>query len=243
MPSDNRPTPSLRLALFGAPHVRDHDEDRRIALTPRKALLLGVLSAAGSEGIRREKLGGLFWPGADHQTARNALKQLVFKTRRRIGRDEIIEAGEIVRLNDDILRADLHDVNEAMRRRDHDALLARLTAPFMDGVREWSSPVLDQWLDAQRARWMGVRHEAIEAKAESALRADQPAESVKWWRLLAAERPVDRWVHARLADALRMAGDVMGAAAVESEFRARQRQELEYDPVRGPLRGDAVPMQ
>jgi DNA-binding SARP family transcriptional activator len=198
---------------------------RTIPLTPRKSLLLGVLAWRGAVGVPREELAELFWPDGDRQQGRNALKQLIFKTRKRVRRDEIIQAGSVVRLNEAVVATDLGVVTEAIKQRAHEVLAEKLAAPFMHGVREWSSPALDQWLEARRATFTLQYLETLESLARSAETQGDHRRAVHWWRRLVSERPLDQWTASQLSTALTRSGDAAGAYLAAAEYEERVRRD------------------
>ena len=163
-------SPSRVLVVFGTLTFARTAGDAPSRLSKRETLCLAALALAGRPGFAREKLQALFWPDAEAQAARNACKQLVFKLRRRTGRDAVVCTPTCIRLDFDRVQCDTDAFADAVRRRDAVAALAVSREPLLDGLHAWSLLELDQWLDAQRARVARLRNDMLMLAGDEALR-------------------------------------------------------------------------
>ena len=187
-------------ARFTVPGVVDDEP-----LTPRRALLAGLLADAGRAGVPRERLGALLWPHADAPRASNAAKQMVHKLRQQIGVTNIIEMGVVVRFNHDVTSTDLAALLEAERMGRHEDVITLCTGRFLDGVEAWEPADLEHWLDAQRRRAMRVLRDATLALASAHEAVGDTIGAERRWAQLVERHPSDEWARERLAAAQRSA--------------------------------------
>ena len=181
-------------ARFSVPGVVED-----VPLTPRRALLAGLLADAGRAGVPRERLGALLWPHADAPRASNAAKQMVHKLRQQIGVTNIIEMGVVVRFNHDVASTDLAAVLEAERTGRHEDVIALCQGRFLDGVEAWEPAELDHWLDAQRLRAMRILRDATLALASAHEAVGDTVGAERRWAQLVERHPSDEWARERLA--------------------------------------------
>jgi DNA-binding SARP family transcriptional activator len=73
----------LRLETLGG--LTLSDDGRHLSPPRRQLAILGLLAAAGTRGIPRDKLIGCLWPESSTENARHALEQLVYSVRRQLG--------------------------------------------------------------------------------------------------------------------------------------------------------------
>ncbi len=135
---------AIALALQGAPAVQR--DGAAVALAAPDALLLAWLALEGP--TPRERLAALLWPGSDGETARNALRQRLFRLRRQLGVD-LAEGGPVLALAAGIA----HDLGPGT------PLLGTLTAP--------EQPELDAWLARHRAGREAATRQALAARIQA----------------------------------------------------------------------------
>jgi ABC-type oligopeptide transport system substrate-binding subunit/DNA-binding SARP family transcriptional activator len=88
--------PSLRLAFLGSPRVEV--DGRPVEVTSRKALGLLAYLAVTGQPHTREHLAALFWPEADTEHARGALRKVLAALRAAIGEAWIAAEGDTLGL-------------------------------------------------------------------------------------------------------------------------------------------------
>lgn len=109
------------------------------------AVLLAWLALEGPTS--RERLAGLLWPQSSAESARNALRQRLFRLRRQFGR-ELVQGGALLALAEGLE----HDLEGAS------TLLGDLVVPV--------APGLDEWLGARRAALRAQARPALEHRIE-----------------------------------------------------------------------------
>jgi DNA-binding SARP family transcriptional activator len=142
--------PLLHLSVCGVPLVTREPDGMILNLSPRRLLFLTYLAAQAPHGATRDRVLATFWPDSTSEDGRNALKQLVFALRRNCG-GPLLHSTNTIRLLPGAITCDLWEVRDAMRRRDSAAVTSLVRGPVLEGVNEWQSPALDQWLTGLRA--------------------------------------------------------------------------------------------
>lgn len=121
---------TLRLALTGATAAVCRADGTRVPLARLDAALLAVLAV--ERGVSRQRLLRLLWPDDEPDSARNVLRQRLFRLRRAVGAD-VVAGAELLSL----AAAVSHDVDG-----DEGVLLA---------AHDYAGhPAFERWLDEQR---------------------------------------------------------------------------------------------
>jgi DNA-binding SARP family transcriptional activator/tetratricopeptide (TPR) repeat protein len=141
------PTPSLLLELTQLPQAQV--ADRRWVLSLNDALLLAWLALEGPSS--RERLAHLLWPASDAESARNALRQRLFRLRKQVGED-IVCGSTVLALADGVS----HD----LRGADTDFGLLGDLVPS-------DAPELATWLAAHRTSRRAKASHAVEARIDT----------------------------------------------------------------------------
>ncbi|HEV2733792.1 MAG TPA: hypothetical protein VGV85_03100, partial [Longimicrobiaceae bacterium] len=140
----------LLKTLGGLSLGSDGDPVPPSATQRRRLVFLALLAAAGGRGVTRDRLAGILWPESAPERARHALDQLLYATRRDLGRDAVRATGGTVSLDGDRVRSDLAAYEGALDAGDWEGAAALYAGPFVDGVyldgsREW-----ERWAEAER---------------------------------------------------------------------------------------------
>ena len=83
----------FRLITPGSPALTDGAgaEIRSVLAQPKRLAVLAYIATEGSQGfVRRETLLALFWPDADVESARQALRQTLYHLRRETAEDVFV---------------------------------------------------------------------------------------------------------------------------------------------------------
>ena len=156
----------------------------------RRLGLLALLALGGRQGLSRERIEAYLWPESSAERARHALDQAVYAIRHAVGSDCILSTGRELRLNPELVVADVWEFDEAIRARQWAAAVGHYKGPLLDGFHFSDSRELQAWIDAERARLRGEYEAAIESLASLSAQAGDHSQSVMWWRRLASSDPV-----------------------------------------------------
>jgi serine/threonine-protein kinase len=213
----------LRLETLGG--LTLSDDGRHLSPPRRQLAILGLLAAAGSRGIPRDKLIGCLWPESSTENARHALEQLVYSIRRQLG--EVLAPGpDPLRLNQAAISSDAADFAARLAAGDPVGAIALYRGPFLDGFFLTGAPQFDGWVERERARLAGDHERALRDLAERAERIGRHTEEIDYKRRLALADPLAERAAADLVRALAAADDWAGATRAAREYMARAREEL-----------------
>ena len=221
-----------RLITFGGLSARNGTLINGIANPRSRLAILAVLAVAGDRGIRREKLAAMFWPDSDEERARTALRQALFTLKRDIGPGEITLGVSDLRLNPEVLTADVTDFDLAVRDERFADAAALYRGPFLDGVFLRESPDFERWVDEQRARLASDYGRALEREAAQATQRGDHRAAAEWWEKRVRHDPLSGRIARHYMEALVAAGDRERAirhAAIHAQL-VRQELEAEADP-------------
>jgi|GEM_PF-2864551 len=206
-------------------------DGRPVLLQPRRMLLFAYLLLEGrGRAVRRDQLVALFWPDADGERGRNALRQSIFALRAGLGADVIVASGSAELLvREAEVRCDAWALLDAVDAADHPAVDRLYRHEFLaGGAYGADTPELERWLEETRARFRRLTIMAVRALADRPmLPADERRRYIERWSAL---EPYDETAAMRLVDILLAAGDRSTAVVAYRAFAARLRTDLEIEP-------------
>lgn len=196
------------------------------ALQRRRLALLALLALADERGVSRETVQAYLWPESPPDRARHALDQLLYATRRDLGRDAVLSGASDLRLNPQVVDTDVRRFERALAAERWAEAAALRRGPLLNGVHVLESAAAERWLDEERERLDRLYHTALETLAtETTARGDHAA-AVGWWRRRAAAEPLSTPVALALMRALAAAGDRPGAVQHARVFTRLLESEL-----------------
>lgn len=221
--------PSLRL-LGGASIEGEQGPLDGPATQRHRLALLALLAVAHPTGLRREKLAGYLWPERSGRRARNLLSQAVHAVRKAAGRGAVVSSGDELRLDAEILPADVVAFDAAISAGEHERAAALHAGPFLDGFFLPDAPAFERWAERERRRLRRAYRGALEELATAAASRGDRRAAVEWWRRVGAVDPYSGRVTLRLMEALEVAGD-RAAALEQARIHARLiEEELGAEP-------------
>ncbi len=204
LPSTN----STALSLRDAPLVSPAGGPTQ-PLAAIDAALLAWLAIAGP--TRRDRLSALLWPDSPADTARNALRQRLFRLRRQCGLD-LVTGSSTLQLADGVS----HDLDA------DSAVLGNMPAPAAGELADWLAGLREQRREGQRQQLL-QRIDAIERDAD-------PAAAVPLAQALIALDPLREDAHRRLMRLHYLAGDRAAALRAFDDCEQRLKHELGARP-------------
>lgn len=219
-----------RLITFGGLSARNGAVINGVANPRSRLAILAVLAVAGERGLRRERLAAMFWPDSDEERARNALRQALFTLKRDIGGGDITLGVSDLRLNPEVLTADVTDFDVAMREQRFADAASLYRGAFLDGVYLKESPDFERWTEEHRARLSSDYGRALERAAAEAHQQRDFRSAADWWEQRARHDPLSGRVARLYMEALVAAGDREQAIRHASQHVDLVRRELEVEP-------------
>ncbi|HUF30538.1 MAG TPA: BTAD domain-containing putative transcriptional regulator [Gemmatimonadaceae bacterium] len=238
------------LKAFGGLSLSSDAAPLPAAATQRRRLAFLVLIAgAGERGITRDRLVFYLWPDGQPEKARHALEQLLYASRRDLGKDAFLPDNKCLRLNPDVIRSDVLEFEYAVERGDLERAASIYSGPFLDGVYLSDAPEFERWMEEERNRLEHRAAAALERLACQAVASGDRQASIEWWSRLAAADPLNARSALGLMNAFAIAGDRAGALRHAQVYETLVRQELEMEPdaevvaLAERLRRDPEPME
>ncbi|HET9515896.1 MAG TPA: BTAD domain-containing putative transcriptional regulator [Gemmatimonadales bacterium] len=221
----------LRLhTLGGCRLTRDGDPLHDLS-SQRKALaLLALTAAAGERGLSRASLLAWLWPESDEDHARTSLKQLVHSLRSRLNAPDILLGSAELRLNPDLISADIIEFREAIRSGDHAAAVALYQGAFLDGFYLKDTEEFERWVASERAALARDYCRALELTATSAGTSGDIRGAVSLWQRLATTDPLSSRATVGLMQALDALGEPTAALQHAHDYQRRVQNEIGGGP-------------
>jgi DNA-binding SARP family transcriptional activator/Tfp pilus assembly protein PilF len=223
----------LTFQLFGGCSlVSDGEVVTGPAAQRRQLALLTVLASSPAGGVSRDKLVGYFWPEEDRERARHFLSDALFRLRKSLGKDVLVLAGDDIRINPEMVDADVVRFGTLVAQRDLAGAVALYRGPFLDGFFVSDAPEFERWAEIERDRLARCQASCLEQLATLREGAGDWAGAAEWWRRLTVHDPYSSRVALRTMLALDAAGDPAEALQHSRGHEARVREELglECDP-------------
>jgi eukaryotic-like serine/threonine-protein kinase len=221
----------FRLGTFGGLALTDPDGNAVIPQRRRLALL-ALLAVAGERGLTRDKVLAYLWSESSSENARHALEQLLYSMRRQVP-EELFQGIDPLRLNSQVVQADVVEFARAVAAADPARAVAAYRGPFLDGFYLADAPEFERWAEQERTRLSGEHAQALRKLAAEAHALGRHTAEVDLWRLLAAVDPLAERAALGLVRALAEAGDWAGALRHAREYEARVQEEVPGAPATG----------
>lgn len=196
----------------------------------RRLALLVLLSRAGERGLSRDRVLAYLWPESATESARHALDQLLYATRRDLGRHAIRSDRFGLRLDLQLVGADCAEFEARVNRGELAGAVELYQGPFLDGIHLGGAAELDRWVEGERMLLEQQYHASLEQLARAASEAGETGNAVSWWRRRAAAEPINGRVARCLMEALEAAGDRDAALRHARIHASLVRHELEAEP-------------
>jgi len=214
------------LRLLGSPSLESDEVILSGRATQRHRIaLLALLALVPGQRLSRDKLLAYLWPERNADSARNLLKVSTYVLREALGERALLSEGDDLRLNPEIIRVDVVELEAALERGDPTSAVALHRAPLLDGFHLSEAPEFERWAARERERLAGVYANALESMAERAEAEQDAPRAVDWWKTRAAQDPFDSRVAVRLIRALDANGNRAGAlqhAAIHQRLLAEE---------------------
>jgi DNA-binding SARP family transcriptional activator len=224
----------IELKTLGAVDLRDAAGEplRGVLAQPKRLALLVYLALARPRGFqRRDVLLALFWPEADHEHARAALRKAVLVVRRELGEGVLVSRGdEELGLAAGTVACDVVAFEQALAEHRAIDALELYRGDLLEGFFVSDAPEFERWVDGERARLREHAATGAWVIAEQAAAAEQATAAVTWARRALSFAPGDESALRRLLAFTYRLGDRASALRAYSDFAARLVQEYGVRP-------------
>jgi len=201
----------------------------------RKALAIVALVAAEGRPFARDELAAMFWPEADDEAARGALRRTLSVLRSAILGSGLLIGRTQVALEPASASVDLHELERlsaSAAMADLEAAAALARGPFMAGFALRDSPAFDEWQALSAARVERIVGDLLERLAAARLAGGNATGAVEAARRRVDLDPLDEVGQRRLMELLAHADDRTGAIRRYRELVALFDRELGVAPLR-----------
>jgi DNA-binding SARP family transcriptional activator/tetratricopeptide (TPR) repeat protein len=207
---------------------------RPIVVDTRKALAIVALVAAEGRPFARDELAAMFWPEADDEAARGALRRTLSSLRAAVGDSGLVIERTQVALKPADSSVDLTELERLATSAgltDLDAAASLARGPFLAGFALRDSPAFDDWQATRAARVERTVGDLLDRLAAARLAGGDPGGAVEASRRRVALDPLDELGQRRLIELLGRAGDRAGAIRQYRELVALFDRELGVTPL------------
>jgi len=173
----------------------------------------------------------MFWPEADQQRGRNALRQAIHVIRDNLGSEILLGNGDQeLRINRQVLESDVARFSRAIAHGSYEAALSLHQTEFLLGFHLTGAEEFEIWADHRRDHLRKLASCAAVNLARSAEGMRNLSDALYWWRRAMELQPFDEFFLRRTLTLLAFSGN-RGVALSEFErFRRRLLLELEIEP-------------
>ncbi len=186
---------------------------RPIVVDTRKALAIVALIAAEGRPYARDELTAMFWPEADDEDARGALRRTLSTLRTAVGDHGLVIERAQVALDaaTSIDLVDLERLAASGTIADLETAAGLARGPFMAGFALRGSPGFDDWQATRAMRVERTVGGVLERLATARFDRGDPAGAVEVARRRVELDPLDELGQRRLIELLALSGDRTGA--------------------------------
>ncbi len=208
---------------------------RPVVVDTRKALAIVALLASEGRPFARDELAAMFWPEADDDAARGALRRTLSALRTAVIDPGLrVERGRVVL--EPAVDVDLVELERLARSSDLadlEAATALARGPFLAGFTVRDSPAFDDWQAARAARVERTVGDLLDRLATARSGVGDAGGAVDAARRRVEVDPLDELGQRRLIELLARSGDRAGAIAQYRSLVALFDRELGVAPLRG----------
>lgn len=197
---------------------------------PLSVSILAYLAAADRGGVTRDRLVALLWEHSDRSHARHSLSNQLHVLRKVLGSDGILTSGDFVRLNPEVVSADVTEFKRALCTENLRRAADLYSGPLLDGFHLDGSEAFGRWVDEERGALAARALEVFEALAEREMDAGEPAEAVRWLQRAHQSDPYNSRVALDLAHALAAIRDPGNGIQLLQDHSQKLRGDLGIEP-------------
>jgi DNA-binding SARP family transcriptional activator len=173
----------------------------------------------------------MFWPEADQQHGRNALRQAIHVIRENLGGEVLLSNGDQeLRVNPQVLESDVARFSTAIARGSYETALSLHQTDFLLGFHISGAMEFEVWVEQRRAHLRRLASCAAVNLARSAEGMRSLSDALYWWRRAMELEPFDEFPLRRALTLLAYSGNRAVALTEFERFRRLLLSELEVEP-------------
>lgn len=228
--------PIMRLRMLGAFQVEGEPAGKAGELfsQPKVVGLLSYLLLARPRGVHsRNRLIGLFWPEADEEHARGALRNLLSRLKQTLGEDTIETRGsEFIGIVPGSIWCDALAFDEALAEDRLREALDLYQGDLLLGTKVDQAEEFERWLESERAYYESRAVNAAWTLVQRYVADSELTNAGQLARVVARMSPTNERMLRRVMSTLVRLGDRAGAIDVFTKSTDRMWRELEIGPSR-----------
>ena len=228
-----RGTTHLSILLLGPLEISV--AGRPIMVDTRKALAIVALLAAEGRPFARDELAAMFWPEADDEASRGALRRTLSALKAGVGGSGLVIERTQVALDMANAWVDLSELDRlgaSDRLPDLEAAAGLARGPFLAGFALRDSPAFDDWQAARGLRVERTVGNVLDRLVAGRVAGGDPAGAVEAARRRVELDPLDESGQRRLIELLARSGDRAGSIRQYRSLVALFDRELGVAPLR-----------
>lgn len=228
---DSAELPKFRLALLGRFELTAGDGIVRLP-SKKLAALLAYLACTAPEPQPREKLANLLWGSHFETQARQNLRQALFRLRRILGQDALVNSDDDVGLAPGLIDCDATRFEALFAEGSH-ASLAAAADLYRDPLLADLNIAEDAWSDwriSERGRLEDMAVDALVGLGQQELRTGNAQAALKSANRAIAVNALREDAHRLIVQALAAAGRKAEALRHYQDLAALLRRELSTEP-------------
>ena len=224
----------FQLQAFGEP-VLCNEGGRQLEAFPRQTKRLALLVYLACDGQvrphRRDAIVAMFWPEADQQRGRNALRQALHVIRENLEQEVLVSNGDQeIRVNRQILESDVSRFSRAIAHGSYETALSLHQNDFLLGFHISGAIEFEVWMEHRRAHLRRLASCAAVNLARSAEGMRSISDALYWWRRAMELQPLDEFFMRRILALMAHSGNRSSALTEFERYRRLLMSELEVEP-------------
>jgi DNA-binding SARP family transcriptional activator len=224
----------FQLQAFGEP-VLFNEGGGYMEAFPRQTKRLALLVYLACDGQvrphRRDAVAAMFWPEADQEHGRNALRQAIHVIRENLGKEVLLcNGGQELRVNRRVLQSDVARFSKAVAHGSYETALSLHRNDFLLGFFISGAMEFEGWVEHRRARLRRLASCAAVNLARSAEGKRSLSDALYWWRRAMEVQPLDEFLLRRVLTLVAYSGNRSVALMEFERFRRLLLSELDVEP-------------
>jgi DNA-binding SARP family transcriptional activator/tetratricopeptide (TPR) repeat protein len=225
---------TIHLRTLGQIDLRDAagNELRALLTQPKRLAVLVYLASTASQRLcRRDTLMAMFWPEADTERARAALRQALHFIRQEVGEEIFVtRAADEIGVQPGAVEVDANQLADLADAGDHAAALALYGGDFLDRFFIRGAPDFERWVAQERDRLRKRAAESAWSLVEARVAAGDMRGAREFAQRAVQLSPDSEIAVRRFIELLARSGDNVAALSAYRELESYLAEEFGVKP-------------